>query len=303
MILRVILAQMVLLASVDLGVLAFVPSADDILGPGLKPLRVDESVKVFKDGEVPDFAQTPDLQRDTSASDIMRVFNSPDGDISKIFPDAKSSDDLQQLDQVNRDTIDELIPEIVAQNPGLFGRLGGGGNGDGSRVWDDLPKTAPAITVPSAVQGRNPLIDPDSDPTINQYLYKLNPTLTPAVTRLITNGRTPTLVSNELVRPELRTSKDPNVLARYNLMIPIMVPHVVPDSQHSKRQFTKEIKTKLVPVKKTVDTVRTVLKAEPVRQEVITDYVRTSPNGLPARSDDRLLPGEELLKTVRTETI
>lgn len=95
------------------------------------------------------------------------------------------------------------------------------------------------------------------------------------------------------------------ILASYNLMIPIFVPGINPKRraarQRTKRpevKFVTETKTDMMPVKRTgVGRVKEVIKAEKVPQELVTDYVSVKGNGLPKRISDAVLPGEQVVKT------
>lgn len=128
--------------------------------------------------------------------------------------------------------------------------------------------------------------------------------LKPSLTRLITgtSGIGPTFAAENITL--LNKPAGSNIIARYRVVIPIYIPalKVVPTTERPTPPpvLVKEVHTKMVPVRRVVPKIKTVVKAERIPQQIVTDYVKADGVNVPSHIDDKLKPNEQVLKTVVT---
>lgn len=137
---------------------------------------------------------------------------------------------------------------------------------------------------------------------VKDTVFKLPEWESSKLTRLI-NKHEPTFLSGRVVEP-LKVYPNGNgpdkVLASYKILVPIYVPAIKRKVQTTKQppvKFVEEKVTEMVPVKSVVPVVKEVIKAEPVPQQVITNFVATQANKIPARVDAGLKSDERLITT------
>lgn len=157
------------------------------------------------------------------------------------------------------------------------------------------------------LSGSNPLdTDTLSDVETDLYkdpretLFKFPRRMSTRVTEAITSGYRPTFALNEVATPIKNGTKDPNIIAQYSVLLPVLIPGRRRKSGGplTNIKYVKETRTTMIPVERMVPSYKEYFKAEPVHQQIETNYVRVPDESyIPERSDDRVLPGEEVIKT------
>jgi len=115
------------------------------------------------------------------------------------------------------------------------------------------------------------------------------------------NKDPPTFVTSKIAYPTSESTGSDRVLARYRVIVPIFLPALKRKILNPTRRPTKYITetiTEMVPVKQIVPHVKEVVRAEPVPQSLITDFVRVDGRKLPEKVDDRVQPNEAIVKKV-----
>lgn len=124
----------------------------------------------------------------------------------------------------------------------------------------------------------------------------------PILGKLITGKEKPTFGIEKVFKPTLTKNKSGKIIATYKLMIPILIPAVrvkqAPSSSPKPVTFKKEVHTEMVPMKKIVPRIKTVLKAERVPQKLITHYVNIDGRTIPSKVDDKIKPDDEIIDSV-----
>lgn len=125
------------------------------------------------------------------------------------------------------------------------------------------------------------------------------------MTKELTEKIMTTFLRSEVAFPNeanVTDGKD-HVIARYSILIPLYVPALKKSANATLRSYFRpkevtETHTEMIPVKKNVQRIKTILKAERVPQRVITDFVTTDGEMIPSSVDDKVKPGEQIIKTV-----
>lgn len=163
------------------------------------------------------------------------------------------------------------------------------------------------ISKPEKEKLQNPLVDINNSNNVNisESMFAFPKQSTRALTKLITGKEVPTFALDKVHEPTIVRGSNNNVLASYNILVPILIPAVKnnasvlhPPSQ--KVNYVTETHTKMVPVTHNVDRVKTVIKAERVPQKIITDYVKVDGSVLPSHVGDGVKPKERVLESVVT---
>lgn len=164
-----------------------------------------------------------------------------------------------------------------------------------------------ADTKPEPVSVRKLGLEPVNTETakknVSETLYALPKKGSVALTRLMTGKDQATFVT-AAVKPTINNNnnKTSKVLASYRILVPIWIPAIKPEAKveeapRPKVRMVKEQKTEWIPVQKNKSRVKTIIKAEPVPQQVITDYVKVDRNTVPT-GDDKIMDNEQVIKSV-----
>lgn len=247
----------------------------------LKPLAIDESVKVV----------------DANSSEI--------SDHVSNLNDAKKSD-KEKADSISQEQ-DELHKILSYRGSEIFP--------DSANKLSMMSPTSKPIHDSSSSPLKS--IDDEKDfEKIGQTLYREPKETSVKLTKAITGPVHPTFMKDEIVHPV--PGKGGKVIASYRFMIPIYIPamkskklsnklasgELIPDQAHNRlmttpNNFVKEEHIEMVPVRNEgKPQLKTIYKAERVPQRVITDFVLANGTTLPTDVDDRVKPGEKVIKTV-----
>lgn len=170
-----------------------------------------------------------------------------------------------------------------------------------------LPGELPDLKASESIIGdiRPPYeVEEKAGKNIDNTLFYIPEENSSEVSKLVTGDKRPTFIrKGEPLKPVMSKGKNGKIIAKYRLLIPIFLPALRNKAQvlelpQQKVNYTQETLTELVPMQKTKPSLRTVIKAERVPQQVITEYIKTDNGTLPAKGSSELRPGDQLLTSV-----